>query len=174
MIRALRIVDAIFVVLGGRLLAMSYRRFGYAPIATQFTIQIALSLIGGVAGCYLVSRWTLPDTLTGFLLMVGTANMIWMTSSTWPHVRFWTQDMYERSRLMSDQRLRERIFERLLSLMAAVFCLGWMVAQLARGEPTGTAVFLGLASLALSSVVNGYLRCAPPPEPTARVIMPDR
>lgn len=165
--KILRTLDAIMVVLAGRVLAASYRRFGYAPIATQFTIQIGLSILGGIAGCYLVSRWSLPDTLTGFLLIMGTAVMIRITSSSWPYKRLWTRDMHDRSVLMAQVRYREGRAERLLSLVAAVSCLGGMVARIIHADVTGTVVFMGLAMLASSSVVNGYMRSAPPPQPVA-------
>jgi hypothetical protein len=151
------------------MLASSYRRSGYSPIATQFTIQVVLYIVGGIAGCYLVSRWTLPDGLTGFLLIIGTATMISMTSSTLSYKRLWTRDMYERSRLIAELRYRERMTERLVSLLTAAFCLGGLLVAIRHGEATGAATFTGLAALALSSTVNGYLRCAPPPEPRKAV-----
>lgn len=166
--KILRTLDAIMVVLAGRVLAASYRRFGYAPVATQFTIQIGLSIIGGIAGCYLVSRWALPDTLTGFLLIMGTAAMISITSSSWPYKRLWTKEMHDRSVLTAHVRYREGRAERLLSLVAAVFCLGGMAARTVHADVTGAVVFMGLATLSLSSSVNAYLRSAPPPQPVVQ------
>lgn len=163
--KTLRTLDAVMVVLAARMLAASYRRFGYAPIATQFTIQIVLSIIGGIAGCYLVSRWALPDTLTGFLLIIGTAVVIHISSSSWPHRRLWTQAMHDRSALMAQVRYRDGRAERLISLFSAAFCLGGMVARTLHADVTGAVVFMGLATLSLSSSVNAYLRSAPPPEP---------
>jgi hypothetical protein len=174
MLKALRMIDATLVALAGRILAAAYGRFGYAPVAAQFAIMIVFYLIGGIAGCYLVSRWSLPDALTGFLLIMGTSSTIWMTSSTWPYKRLWTRDMYEHSLRTAETKYRDRMTDRLVSLLAAVFCLSGMCFQITNGDATGAAVFTGLASLALSSVVNGYLRCARPPEPLAKTGGPNR
>jgi small-conductance mechanosensitive channel len=163
--KALRMLDAVLVVLAEWFLAAAYSRLGYAPIATHFMLQSVFSFIGGIAGCYLVSRWTIPDVLTGFLLIMSTTIMLWMTSSIWLHKKYWTRDMYARSLRMAESRFRERRFERLMSILGIVFCLGWTASALAHGDVTGVAMFTGLAALSISAAVNEYLRSAPPPEP---------
>jgi len=163
--KILRFFDSILVVLASRLLVASYRRFGYAPVATQFSLVLACNVVSGVAGCYLISRWTLPDALTGLLMIVGMANVLWVTSSSAPYKRIWTQNMYERVAMQARARYRDRMFERLVSSLSAVLCCIGALITLAGGQMTGSAVFAGLGALSLSGAISGYLRAAPPPVP---------
>jgi len=166
--KALRILDASMVVLGSRLLRMGYRRYGYAPVATQFKVNVICNITGGIAGCYLVSRWTLPESLTGALLVIAAANVIWITSSASQYKHFWTRDMYEHFKVLAQDRYRTRMMERLVTLLSFVMCAIWALMAAAAGDVTGVALLTGLACVSLSLASMGYLRAAPPPEPDER------
>ena len=168
MMKTLRLFDSVMIVVGSRILRWGYRRFGYAPIATQFAINVSSNVVGGIAGCYLVSRWTLPETLTGLLLVIGAANVIWITSSTFQHKYFWTRDMYEHFKILAQERYQTRMTERLVTLLSFVMCAIWALTAAAAGDVTGVALLSGLACVSLSLACMGYLRAAPPPEPDER------
>jgi hypothetical protein len=160
-----RLFDTIVILIAGRLLQTSYSRIGYAPIATQFSLVMACHAAGAVAGCYLVSRWILPDALTGLLFLVGAANTFRITTWASPYKRLWTSEMYERDIVIALNRFRGRMRERLLALVAAVVSLGLLAAATAYGDVSDVAMMVGLTALALSSTIHGYLRAAPPPKP---------
>ncbi|NTF18001.1 hypothetical protein G6L37_06260 [Agrobacterium rubi] len=163
--RPLRLLDSIIIVLAARLLAASYKRYGYAPIPTQFALVVACNLVGAVAGCYLVSRWTIPHTLTGLLILIGAASALQLTALPTELRRMWNKEMYDRSLVNSRLRYQTRTTERLLTLLSLIFCTTWAVMSGISGDLTGMSVFTGLACLTLSSSISGYLRAAPPPEP---------
>lgn len=163
--RPIRLFDSIVILLAGRLLQASYRKFGYSPAGTQFALVTACYAVAGVAGCYLVSRWTLPDALTGFLFLAGAASTFRIASSISPTKRVWTEGMYEREAELALDRFRNRMFDRLFALFAFGACLGLLAGASANGKATEAVMMAGLCALALSSAIHGYLRAAPPPKP---------
>jgi hypothetical protein len=165
MIRSLRMLDAIFVALSSHMLERNYRKHGIAPIGTQFVAQSIIGIIGGIAGCYLVSRWSIPSAITGLILIAGAGHMIWLTSAAADVVRFWTQDMYVYTSEKAELYRRHRIIERLLSMFAFVICFTWTIIMLYGDRIEEAMTFLGLSTLGASQMAGGYFRCAPPPMP---------
>lgn len=163
--RPLHLLDSILVVLAARLLAASYARFGFAPIATQFMLVLAFNFVSGVAGCYLVSRWTIPDTLTGILMIGGAANVLWITSSSTPYRRVWNDHMYRDTAMRARLRYQDRRIFRIVSLASAILCTLGASATLYAGQVTGAVVFAGLGAISWANSATGYLQAAPPPEP---------
>jgi hypothetical protein len=163
--RTIRLLDTIVIMLAGRLLLASYRKFGYGPVGTQFALLTACYMAAGVAGCYLISRWTLPDALTGFLFLAGAASTFRIAASVSPTKRVWTKSMYELEVPIALNRYRTRVLERLFALVSFGGCLGLLAGASAHGLVTESVVMGGLTLLALAGVVNGYLRAAPPPHP---------